>query len=183
MLGFKGVIADVSERRHRHVANGEPALHLVMAGTVKNVRNPDRGQGRSRLHRGESRGIVDHVIGQQDFRSSPGLEVAGRGIVEAAENGNTGEKQNVGAVPEGMRLAGDMRRCGRNGRRFLGNGRRALGFRKAFHRLCKSRRGSRKERDHQPLPTALESGEHLGIVDGNSEVQSYPSVTLSIATE
>ena len=102
MLGLQGVVPHHAEAGHGDGADGEPAFQLVMAGAVKDVGNANGRRGPSHLEAGKPRGIVNHVVREQDFLPSSGLEVAGGSIVEAAESADAGEKQHIGAVPKAM---------------------------------------------------------------------------------
>ena len=82
--------------------NRNPALDLMVAGPVHPVGKAYRRCGSGGLQAGESGGIVDHVIGNQNFFSSTGLEVARGGVIETAKDADASEEQNVGPVPESV---------------------------------------------------------------------------------
>jgi len=48
-----------------------------MSGAVKKVRNANGSGGPCRFNGGKTCGVVHYVIGQQDFGSPAGLEIAG----------------------------------------------------------------------------------------------------------
>src|SRR5271165_1799490 len=110
MPGFETIITDVSKRSYADVTDRQPTLELVMAGAMEDIRNAHGSHGCGRFQACESGGIVDHVIGEKNFLSAARLEVASRGIVHAAGEGDSGKKQQIRGVPEGMR-----RESGRGG--------------------------------------------------------------------
>jgi len=73
-----------------------------MSGAVKKVRNANRSDGPCCFNGGKTCGVVYYVIGQEDFGSPARLEIARRGIIQAAEYSDAGEQQDVLAVPEAV---------------------------------------------------------------------------------
>lgn len=102
MPGFKGVISCSTEAGDADVSNGEPAFEPVVSTAVQQIRDAD-GCGCTRgFQADKSCGVIDHVIGNENFFAPPGLHVAGSGIVERAKNHTPRKEQNVGPVPETM---------------------------------------------------------------------------------
>jgi len=85
MPGFKRVVTDIPKRSHADVANRHPALQRVVPGAMQQVRDANRGHGPGRFQAGESRRIVNHIVGQQNLLPSTGLEVARGSIVQCPE--------------------------------------------------------------------------------------------------
>jgi len=73
-----------------------------MPGAVKKVRNANGSGGPCCFNGGKTCGVVYYVIGQEDFGSPARLEIARRGIIQAAEYSDAGEQQDVLAVPEAV---------------------------------------------------------------------------------
>ena len=103
VLRFQRVVSYDAEAGDADVSDGDPAFELVVVGAVQQVGEADGGQRCGSFQAGECRGVIDDVVGDQNFFASAGQEVAGGSVVEAAEDGDAGEQQNVGAVPEGVR--------------------------------------------------------------------------------
>jgi len=174
MLGFERIIPNHAETRNRDVANGEPSFHAVMTGTVKNVGDSHRSRSRGCFQSGEAGGIVHHVVRQENFGSSARLEIACRSIVETAKDAHTGKQQDVGTVPEGMNGRRNARgRIGERWFRLLRGGGRLSRLRIA--RRLRTSFDCEQGNPYQPA-AAQKICDHLGILDGNSEVQSYPCV-------
>ena len=74
----------------------------MVTRTVHPVGEADRRRGPSRFQAGESGGIVDHIVGNQNLLPPAGLEIASGGVVETAKDADAGEEQDVRAVPEGV---------------------------------------------------------------------------------
>jgi len=100
---FEGVVSDHTEASHADMCNGNPALKFVMSSTMHAVGESDRGDSTGGFQCGESSRVVDDIVGKQNLLSSPSLKVAGGGVIEPTEYGDSGEQHDVGAVPEAMR--------------------------------------------------------------------------------
>ena len=82
---FEGVVSDHTEASHADMCDGNPTLEFVVPDAMHAVGESDRGDGAGGFQSGESPRIVDHIVRKQNFLSSASLEVAGGGIIEAAE--------------------------------------------------------------------------------------------------
>ncbi len=71
---------------------------------MQNIRDPHRGHYSRRLQARESRGIIDHVIGEQNLLPAARLKVSRRGVVHAAHHHDSGEEINIFPVPETVYL-------------------------------------------------------------------------------
>ncbi|SRR6266498_2004813 len=80
-----------------------------MTGAMKNIRDSHRRCGASCFQCCKSRRVVHDVIGQQNFFASTSLEIPRRGVIEPAENRDSGEEKNIRAVPEAMLRDGRAR--------------------------------------------------------------------------
>lgn len=136
MLGLQRVIAGYAESRHSNVDNRYPAFDLMMPSPVHPVGKADRGDRPGGFEAGESRRIVHHIVGNQDFLASASLKISGGGVVKAAEDSDAGEQQDVGPIPKGVwrkwlhrrglrlsRMSGWNRGCGRWRAGLLGDSR------------------------------------------------------------
>ena len=127
MLGFERVIPRHSESGNADVPNREPALELVMPGAVEEIAQAHRGHRPGGFKTRESSRIVDHVVRQKDLFASAGLHIAGGSVIEAAEDGDAGEEQDVFAVPETVRRRRVWRRRLRGGGKNGGEGKKKYG--------------------------------------------------------
>jgi len=64
----------------------------VMACSMHPVGKTDGSSGSRCFEAGESGGIIDHIVGNQNFLPATRLEVARGGVIEAAEDANAGEQ-------------------------------------------------------------------------------------------
>src|ERR1700687_5770009 len=118
MLGFERIVTDISKRCYADVANRHPALELVMAGAMEQVRDADGSHGCGRLQARASCRDFDHIVGEEHLLSATGLEVASGGIVHTPGHGNSGKECQICTIPEGVwrRRSGRGWRIRRRGR-------------------------------------------------------------------
>ena len=94
-----------------------PALEFVMSGPMQQIGNPNRRRRPSGLKTGESGRVVHNIVRYQNFVSSAGLKIPGRSVVHSASNSDSGEQQDVSAVPKtmnyGFHTLGIGARCNR----------------------------------------------------------------------
>jgi hypothetical protein len=100
---FEGVVSDHTEAGHADMCDGNPTLEFVVPDAMHPVGESDRGDSTGGFQSGESSRVVDDIVGKQNLLSSPSLKIAGGGVIEPTEYGDSGEQYDVGVVPEAMR--------------------------------------------------------------------------------
>ena len=177
MGGLEAVIADGAGGGKSDVHDGGPALEFVVAVVVEQIGNADGRCGAGGLDDGESRMIIDDVVGEQNFLAAAATHIQGGEIIECTGSGYTGKEPAVGCVPKGMFVRGRdfrlwRRGAGRRGHRsWIRRGRRFLGkepFRAA--------RGSEREQQYewncaQPLDSGPVSS--IVVVFSHHSVREY----------
>ena len=103
VLRFQRIVPYHSEASDPDVDDRDPAFELVVVGAVHPVGEADGSERRRRLQAGKCRGVIDDVVRDQNFFAAARQKIAGGSIVQAAEDSDAGEQQNVGTVPEGVR--------------------------------------------------------------------------------
>ena len=161
MLRFQRVVSCNSEAGDTDMADGDPAFDLVVAKTVHPVGKTYRRDGSSSFQAGKSSGVIDYVVGNQNFISSARLEITGGSVIQASEDTDTGEQKDVRPVPECMGRYGRLRRR-RWGWRCRG------GLTRLCRLLAEDRRGDpNADREQQNRDEERTLG-HFRIVAGNS---------------
>jgi len=103
VLRFQRIVPHHPEAGDTDVDNRDPAFDLVVMGAMHPVGEADGSERPGRLQAGKCRGVVDDVVRDQNFVPAAREKIAGRSIIQAAENSDSGEQKNVRAVPEGVR--------------------------------------------------------------------------------
>ncbi len=110
MFGLQGIVPGNPETRDTDVDDRDPTLNLVVSNAVHPVGKTDGRDSSRYFQAGKSGGVVDYVVGNQDFFSAASLEVARGGVVKGTEDSDAGEQQDIGSVPKSV---GRERRLGR----------------------------------------------------------------------
>lgn len=106
MVRFKRIVPRHSERRDAEMPKRKPALHLVMAGAVEYVGDPNGRGGCGSFKARKSSRVVNDIIWQEDFLAPTRLHVASGSVIQSAKYRDSGEKKDILAVKEAMLLYG-----------------------------------------------------------------------------
>src|SRR6266481_1230025 len=128
------------------------------------VGETDRRSRSRYFQAGKSGGIVDHIVGDQDFLPPTSLKIAGGRVIEAAKDAYTGEQQGIGPVPEGVGRRNLGRRRG-SGDRSLGGHLACLPRWRGL--LCCGSWGEQEATCQEQGQDAGRTVGHLCIVAGN----------------
>jgi hypothetical protein len=100
MRRFESVIARGAARGHPKMHDGSPPLELVMASTMKQVRNPDGCSRARRFDSCEQRMIVDDRIRQEDFVDAAPAKIQRGRVIEGAPRAHGCKPQIICAIPK-----------------------------------------------------------------------------------